>query len=119
MSQRPNAVNRELVMSALQELVDQRYQRRVWIDGSTTELSSMTEATEALFSDSFLGDSLGKNVVTFSIVIDDDLRRLRSALRSSLALESLCGTTKVVDSPEWATVRQLAGQVLNAIKATP
>jgi hypothetical protein len=42
-AQKPVLVH--IVESALREQTDEPYQRRVWLDGSPTEISNMNEAT--------------------------------------------------------------------------
>lgn len=105
----------EIVVSALRELADESYQRRVWVEGSKTEVSSMNEAAAALFNDSGLGEAIESSQVTFSQEIDADLRRLRGMLRRSLDTQVDRGTEVVIGSPEWKVVRHLAGQLVEKI----
>lgn len=52
-------VREDIVVSALRELSDELYQRRVWVVGSATEVSSLNEAASALFNDS-VESAIGK-----------------------------------------------------------
>ena len=70
MTRKPKGVVTELIERALRELSDAEFQRRVWLGGGVSEMSSMSEAAEALFSDSGLGQALEKNGETFSREID-------------------------------------------------
>jgi hypothetical protein len=115
MSRASKPVVVEIVVSALRELADETYQRRVWVEGSKTEVSSMNEATAALFNDSGLDEAIEKNQVTFSQEVDADLKRLRAMLRLSLDTQLDRGTEAVIGSPEWEIVRQLAGQLVEKI----
>lgn len=105
----------EIVVSALRELADEDYQRRVWVKGSKTEVSSLNEATAALFNDSGLDEAFESDQLAFSHELDADLKRLRDMLRRSLNVESDSGTEVVIVSPEWKVVRQLAGKLLEKI----
>lgn len=112
MTRREKTVSAEIIESALRELSDANYQRRVWLGGGVSEMSSMTEATAALFDDSGLDQALEKNPVTFSPEIDNDLRKLRTCLRSCLQAESARGTASAISSADWQAVRDMAGSLL-------
>ncbi len=106
----------EIINDALQELSDIEYQRRVWIKGSESEMSSMDEAVAALFNDSCLDIAIEKNAVVFSPEIDRELRELRKLLQSSLYAQQIHGTAKVIKSSEWKDVRNRAARILEEIK---
>jgi hypothetical protein len=107
----------DIVMSALRELSDVEYQRRVWLGGSNTEISSMNEATAALYNDSGLDEALEKNQVTFSAEIDAELRQLRTSLQSNLAGQVMRGTGLVIASPEWKVVASAASRILTQMSS--
>jgi len=115
MSMAQKAVNLEIVRSALQELANVEYQWRVWVKGSATEMSSMNEATAALFNDSNLDIALEKNAVIFSPAVDTELRELRALLQSSQLAERKHGTAKVIASVEWKDVCDRAARILGSI----
>lgn len=115
MSASPKPVLVDIVESALRELADSEYQRRVWVEGSTTEVSSMNEATAALFNDSGLDVALEQNRSGFSPEIEQELNRLRSMLRESLAAQAERGTSAVIASTEWTAVLRTADQLLKKI----
>ena len=112
MTREPKGVVTELIERALRELADAEFQRRVWLGGGASEMSSMSEATEALFSDSGLGQALEKNPVTFSREIDNDLRKLRLCLRACLRAEAERGTDSAISSADWQGVRDIASSLL-------
>jgi len=105
----------EIIRESLQELTDVEYQRRVWVKGSATEVSSMDEAVAGLFNDSCLDIALKKNAVTFSPEIDKELRELRKLLQSSLDAQQVRGTAEVIESIEWKDVCDRAARILRAI----
>lgn len=115
MSRSIKPVNREIIESALRELADAEYQQRVWVAGSLTEVSSMNEATAALFNDSGLDEALERNLVTFSPEIDAELRELRGMLRLSLDDQSARGTPAVIVSSDWRDVRHMAAGILGSL----
>ena len=112
MTREPKGVVTELMEGALRELSDGEFQRRVWLGRGVSEMSSMSEATETLFSDSGLGQALEKNTVTFSPEIDNDLRRLRLCLRACLRAEAERGTDSAIASADWQGVRDMASSLL-------
>jgi hypothetical protein len=112
MSRKQKTVVAELIQSALRELSDAEFQHRVWLGGGVSEMSSMSEATEALFSDSGLGQALDKNAVTFSLEIDNQLRKLRLCLRTCLRAEAERGTESAISSADWEGVRDMANSLL-------
>jgi hypothetical protein len=111
-SREQKTVVAEIVESALRELSDAEYQHRVWLGSGVSEVSSMTEATAALFDDSGLDQALEKNQVTFSPEIDNDLRKLRMRLRFCLRAELERGTASAISSPDWQAVREIATGIL-------
>ena len=80
-----------------------------------SEMSSMTEATEALFSDSGLGQALEKNDVTYSAEIDNHLRKLRVCHRSCLQAEAARGHASAISSTDWQEVRDVARGLLTVL----
>lgn len=112
MTRKQKTVVAAIIESALRELCDAEYQRRVWLGGGVSEMSSMTEATEALFSDSGLDQALEKNDVTYSPEIDNHLRKLRVCLRSCLQAEAARGTASAISSTHWQEVRDIARGLL-------
>jgi hypothetical protein len=104
-----------ILESALLELADDAYQRRVWLGHSKTEVSSMTEAIAALFDDSSLDRALEKKQVLFSNDIDNELRQLGRRLSRSLMAEEEVGTAAVLDSSEWKEIQKAAGRILSEI----
>jgi hypothetical protein len=113
---RPKKIIEDIVLSALHELADASYQERVWIEGSTTEVSSLNEAVAALFDDSGLDVALEKNAVTFSAEIDACLRELRSALQTCLRRQTRQATRDLIQSLEWSLIRKKAAWLLAEIK---
>ena len=104
-----------ILESALLELADDVYQRRVWLGHSKTEVSSMGEATAALFDDSSLDRALGKQQVVFSPDIDNELRKLDKKLSRCQTAEQKIGTLAVLDSAEWKEIQNTAGRILSEI----
>ena len=111
----PRHVIEGIVISALRELSDERFQRRVWVVGSSTEMSSLNEATAALYNDSGMDDALEKNVTTFSEDTDQELRELRKMLKKALAQRSRSGTEATIGSSDWEAVRKKARRILEAV----
>ncbi len=104
-----------ILESALRELADDAYQRRVWLGHSKTEVSSMTEAIAALFDDSSLDWALEKEQVVISADIDNELRQFGKRLSRSLKAEEEVGTAAVLDSLEWKDIQIMAGRILSEI----
>jgi hypothetical protein len=104
-----------ILESALRELADDGYQRRVWLGHSKTEVSSMGEATAALFNDSSLDQPLEKQQIVFSPDIDNELRKLRNELSRFQTAEQRIGTAAVLDSAEWKDIQIMAGRILSEI----
>ena len=116
MTRAPVSVLNNLVIEALKELSDPIYQQEVWIEASRpSEMSSLGEATEALFSDSCLGEALEKNPVTYSPEIDAELRGLQKVLVSFLKNEPVMDIRDMVRTTQWAAVREKAGKLHSAI----
>lgn len=114
---RPIHLNEELICNALGELADATYQRRVWIEGGAGERASMEEVVAALFHDSGLDAALDNNAVCFTETVDEELRSLRSLLRSRLAAEKVGGTAKAIASAEWEVVREESARLLRVVAA--
>jgi hypothetical protein len=102
-------MNRDLIIDALRELSDADYQERVWLGGSTTEMSSLTEAASSLFDDSGLDAVLQNGQRAFSPVMDAQLRELQSLLRWSLDQEAQHGLRSLFVSDQWRLVREKSG----------
>jgi len=98
------SVNVEIILDALDELSDVVYQQRVWISGSSTEVSSMNEAVAALFNDSGLDALLNRDLIAFSANIDGELKDLRTALSAMLNRQMHDETEKIVESDEWRLI---------------
>ena len=109
----------DLIRRALRELSDYDCQLRVWVLGDPSEMSSMTEAVEALFSDSGLGDALEKAGVVFKPDIDAELRELRADLHTSLSAELETDTSAVIHSAAWNEIRTRAGAILRHLDEFP
>lgn len=109
-------VYRDILESALEELSDIRYQRRIWLRGDANEVSTMSEAVAALFNDSGLDTALAANGPVFTAEVDAMLRDLRLRLRASLERERVLGTSVVIESSAWCSVMDQAAEVLRALK---
>lgn len=105
----------EIIKGALKELSDIEYQRRLWIKGNDTEMSSLDEAAAALFDDSCLDIAFEKDVIVFSPEIDGQLKELRKLLQSSLSAQQKRGTAAVLNSDDWKNVCNQAGSILGSI----
>lgn len=109
-------VYKDLVISALRELGDGDYQRRVWVEGSPDEMSSMDEAVAALFSDSGLDRALDRKLTVFSPAIDERLRTLGQMLRGHILDATEKGTAAVINTSEWQAVRASARNILDLMQ---
>lgn len=109
----------ELVLSAPQELADVDLQRRLWVCGSESEISSLNEVVSALYDDSGLLDALDRSSVTYSKSIDDDLKRLQEAIRPFVVRSSEMTGARIgelIETPEWKLVIASAKSILNAVE---
>jgi hypothetical protein len=109
-------------MSALEELSDQNEQNRLWrsIEADHTEISSLAEVREALFSDSGLGDAMdwswrqrqgGREVPDVPAIdtrIDDKLVELRNLIERAPP----GSTQSVIESPQMGRVREAASELV-------
>lgn len=109
-------VYRDILESALEELSDIHYQRRIWLRGDANEVSTMSEAVAALFNDSGLDTALAGIGPVFTAEVDAMLRDLRLRLRASLERERVFGTSVVIESSAWCSVMDEAAEVLRALK---
>lgn len=103
----------ETVLSALRELADLDYQRRVWTrqdrDG---EMSSFEECVASLFDDSGLSLALDGRGGAFGARIDAELKSLRLALAR---IDTQRSPDAVVADPEMKLARDQAAAVLREL----
>ncbi|MGY5615385.1 SCO4402 family protein [Vibrio brasiliensis] len=106
-------VDKQLIIDCLNELSDTNYQQRVWIVGSTDEVSGFNDVVAALFDDSLLEDALLKNKVTFTTEADNKLRTLGKLIASQ---PDNITTNALVSQPKWKDIVKLSGDIYNLIK---
>ncbi|SHO57817.1 SCO4402 family protein [Vibrio quintilis] len=106
-------VDKPLIIECLKELSDIDYQQRVWIVGSTDEVSGFNDVVAALFDDSLLEDALLKNKVTFTMEADNKLRLLGELIAF---LPDNITTNVLVSQPKWKDIVKLSGDVYHLIK---
>ena len=107
------------VLEALADLGDIEMQRRLWVHGSSTEMSDLNEVVSMLYDDSGLGDALLRRRQIFSIVIDDDLRRLDRHLRPYVAKwRDLSAAERAleIESENWSRLRVEAQRLLSEVQ---
>jgi hypothetical protein len=100
------------ILECLRELADKSFQQRVWLASSGPEISSFTEATEGLFTDSVLGSELDKQRRVFSETIDAKFSVLHKKL---LAIDSQRHPSKIIEDPRMEEVRALATELLDLL----
>lgn len=100
-----------IVKSALTELADEDYQRRVWFGTGDDEVSSLTECTCQLFDDSGLGAALDRNVSVYGSAADDDLR----TLGGFLTLMDDASPQETLSDPLLSDARALATVILERV----
>jgi hypothetical protein len=105
-------VYQRVVLQALSEIADRRFQERVWLSAEGPEIGSLIEAVNRLFDDSGLGDVLGKGTV-FSAEVDELLTEL-DRLVVPLTEEHQNPAALLKDS-RLARIRELAASALFAI----
>jgi hypothetical protein len=107
------AVNAPLVRSALAELADETYQRRVWTGQSGgREIASFIECVESLFDDSGLGDALERNEETYGSAISDNLESIHALLGR---IDGQRSSDEIILDPLMLRVRSLASTILQAM----
>jgi hypothetical protein len=106
-------VYKQKVFDSLQELRDEKYQRRAWLSSSGPEISSFVEAICGLFDDSGLGDALDKEEVVFTGEIDRLLRELRQAVQ---ATDQALPPAQLIIDKKMVAIRELATMLLHLIK---
>lgn len=104
----------ELVEDALRELSDERAQRRLWLASRGPEVSSFTECTGRLWTDSGLADALDKADVLYTRSIDDKLRQLGALLRK---IDDSRPPDAVLDDPRLAKARSHARALLEDLRS--
>jgi hypothetical protein len=106
------------VLEALEELADERLQRRLWFStgANGAEISSLSDCRCQLYDHSGLKTCLDRNQAVFDDEIDDDLRSLAIALRS---INDRRSPESIFDEPAMTTVRERAATILRAILAHP
>jgi hypothetical protein len=103
------------VRSALEELSDVDYQRRVWTGKDPRgEVASFEECVAELYDDSALILALEKGQVVFSPEIDQRLRSLGELLAE---VETNRHPLALVEDPAMERVRRTAAQVLRDLDA--
>lgn len=106
----------ESVLSALRELADLEYQRRVWTGRDRHgEVSSFEECVASLFDDSGLSCALDAHGPVFGARIDAELQSLRRALAR---IDAHRRADAVVADPEMVHVRHQAAAVLRELSGT-
>ena len=106
-------VDKKLIIECLKELSDTDYQQRVWIVGSTGEVSGFNDVVAALFDDSLLDDALLTNKVTFTMEADNKLRILGELIAF---IPDNITTKALLSQPKWKDIVKLSGDVYNLIK---
>ena len=105
------------VRSALSELADGDYQRRVWTGRDPRgEMASFVECVEELYDDSGLVVDLDRGVVVFTPEIDERLRSLGKLLHQ---IDTRRGASVLVEDPAMERVRQTAAQILHDLDGAP
>jgi hypothetical protein len=104
------------ILSALDELGDINYQRRVWIAGHSSEMSSFIECFSILYDDSALGDALDAGRVVFDESIDEKLRTLDTTLSRVNTLRS---ASEIIDDPDFEDIRISARRIAQMIRDLP
>lgn len=105
-----------MVRSALAELSDESYQRRVWTGrGGDAEMSSFAECVARLYDDSGLDLALERDRQIYDAGIDDDLRLLGELVAR---IDSSRSPGELVDDPQMGRVRLRAEAILRAVDDT-
>jgi hypothetical protein len=103
-----------LVLSALAELSDEEYQRRVWNSVDGPEVSSFTESVERLWDDSGLSADLESEHGAYGHLIDQRLRELDLRLSK---IDSDRYPDEIIADPAMSAIRQLAREIRDQIVA--
>lgn len=114
----------DLIISALEDLSNIEYQRRVWLGKSSNEISSLIEVSTMLFEDSNLEEALSRakmkeNSCVFSREIDKELETFSLEISKWLEMETKQGTEKIIEDPNWRRVLDKSSYLvtkLNEIK---
>lgn len=106
----------EAVLSALRELADLEYQRRVWTGRDRHgAMSSFEECVATLLDDSGLGLGLEARGPVFDARIDAELQSLRLALAR---IDTQRSPDALVADPEMSRIRDQAAAVLRELTGT-
>ena len=108
-------VNKNMVSACLKELSDVDFQRRVWVRGEGSEISSLTETMCELFDDSGLTLALDKGEGSvYDEEIDAALRRLGTMMD---AVDTSADTEEIIESARWTRIVRLAEDTRQKIEA--
>ena len=108
-------VNKLLILECLKELRDMNYQKENARCKNKTELHEVLDIKEVivtLFDDAMLRKSLEVMTLTFTFEVDNMLRTLDKKIQ---LLPHLSTTKKLLESPKWAEITQLAGRIYKLI----
>ena len=101
------------VITRLQELADEDFQRRVWLARTGPEVSSYDEAICGLFDDTGLNRQLEKgNSIIFTSEIDDSLRQLRKLTTEGADVFQYMPPLEVIEHQLMRQIRCVASKVL-------
>ena len=111
-------LNRNTLRCRLEELADEAEQKRLWLGGSTDEMSSFSEAQCGVFNDSGLGRMLDKGVVASEF--GPDVAKLALELRSLCKMiPTNVPETEVIDDEVMLLIRVVANQLLHTSIVQP
>ncbi len=102
------------LIECLKELSDAEFQRRVWVEGSGPEVSSLEELVSQLFDDTGLGDSIESE--TIAKELGDDAASALLELDSAInTLDQTLPADRLIEHPTMVRVRRLAADALSKL----
>lgn len=109
------------LLSLVNDVADEEYQKRVWIEGKGPEASSFDEDMCMIFDDyrldEFIAECQEKGLYAGKI---DKLELLRKALDKFIdKTKSREDPRKIISNPDWVKIREMAGETLRAFGFNP
>lgn len=106
-------IGKELIAEALAELGSEAMQRSLWLSDGSTDVSSISEAVESLYTDSGLMALLEKEEVAFAPEADQKLLELHKLLRK---IDKDREPSQIISDPEMALIREKSNEIIKLIE---
>jgi hypothetical protein len=105
-------IGKDLIMDALSELGSEDMQRSLWLSDGSSDVSSMSEVIECLYTDSGLMAALEKNELAITPEADKKLLELHGIL---MKVDQNQKVPLIISDPKMALVREKSNEIVKII----